>query len=236
MERMKQHYLKILDRLINEYEFMQEVKNDEYADPEDILYRWENYRAASSALNIWMKAGATRLVIGADDEDYIIKIQLDVNDCEDYGAREAEICQEAKELGLLDFFANSFFLFDYTLPWGTKLPVYAMEKCSCNATQMSDDTCEYQYQKYCKERNLPDNSANRSAFFSNYCPDESTEQIEYALSRWGLDIAKEALLLNFMRDWYINDLHSGNWGYRGDMLVMIDYGGYGCTDERCIDY
>ena len=31
----------------------------------------------------------------------------------------------------------------------------------------------------------------------------------------------------------INDLHSGNWGFRGDVLVLTDYGGYG--HKLCVE-
>ena len=54
--------------------------------------------------------------------------------------------------------------------------------------------------------------------------DDHDGMIEYAIAHNGprMEIAEQLIY-----DLGVNDLHSANWGYRGDVLVAVDYGGYG---------
>lgn len=248
IERVSEQYKSLLDMMV-EHGFAKAVC--EACCAEDISYEWRRDRGHEvfEELDIWMSCGATRCCIGLNsDTEYVIKFQLDDEAC-DYCAREASISKDAEKCGFGDFFAKSEPLFDYTFTYNDedrKIKVYAMEWCHCSYDDVSDDSYNYHYSKFCEDNNLDASSDDSRDLFSDEeerraCDDENSESnigmIEYAKSTWGIldeDFLRD--LIKFMRDWEINDLHAGNWGYKGNKLVMVDYGGYGDLEDRRLYY
>lgn len=248
IERVREQYRGLLDKMV-ERGFAKAVC--EACCSEDIPWEWgRNYNGdIFDELDIWMSCGATRCCFGFNnDTEYVAKFQLDGEEC-DYCAREAQISRRAEQYGFGDFFAKSEHLLDYTLKHDktTKtISVYVMEWCCCSYDTVSDNSYNYHYAKFCEDNNLDASSDDSRDLFSDEeerraSDDENSESnfgmIEYAKSTWG--IIDEKFLhdfIEFMRDWEINDLHAGNWGYKGDKLVMVDYGGYGDIEERNLYY
>lgn len=248
IERVREQYKDLLDKMV-ERGFAKAVCKACCAD--DISYEWrcdcdEN---VFDELDMWMSCGATRCCLGLNsDTEYVIKFQVDKDEC-DYCDREASISRDAEKCGFGDFFAKSEPLFDYTFTYDNKdkmVKVYVMEWCYCDYDTVSDDSYRYHYSKFCEDNNLDASSDDSRDLFSDEeerraSDDENSESnfgmIEYAKSTWGV-IDEQFIhdLIDFMRDWEINDLHAGNWGYKGNKLVMVDYGGYGDVAERHLYY
>ena len=63
--------------------------------------------------------------------------------------------------------------------------------------------------------------------------------MEWVYSVWGMDYYNPADngFCHFMRSMYINDIHAGNWGWRDNKIVLVDYSGFGDNfDNRSINY
>lgn len=248
IERVREQYRGLLDKMV-EFGFAKAVC--EACCSEDIPWEWSRDYDGDilDELDMWMSCGATRCCFGFNnDTEYVAKFQLDGEEC-DYCAREAIISKDAEKCGFGDFFAKCEHLLDYTLSYGKTnrtIRIYVMEWCCCSYDAVSDDSYNYHYTKFCEDNNLDASSDDSRDLFSDEeerraSDDENSESnigmIEYAKSTWG--IIDEKLihdLIEFMRDWEINDLHAGNWGYKGDKLVMVDYGGYGDVAERHLYY
>lgn len=233
-------YHNMLDRLVNEYNFAKFVVHSCYAD--DFRYEWNECDKAADEIGFWVSSGATRVVFGLDrDSEIVIKIQLDT-DTVDYSKREAEVYAEAKEEGLEEFFAESVPLFKYHFEDGgmsKDITIYAMERIECGYDDISDDSYNYHYAEFCREHDLdPADDESRDAYYDDRNYDEADEEgmVVYAVSTWGGKWGDYAELFKFMREHYINDMHAGNWGYRGGKLVMCDYGGFGHLECRRMHY
>ena len=248
IERVREQYRGLLDKMV-EHGFAKVVCEAYCAD--DVHYEWSRQCDSDilDELDIWMSCGATRCCFGFNnDTEYVVKFQIDKDEC-DYCAREAQISRRAEQYGFGDYFAKCEPLFDYTFTYDNKnkkVEVYVMEWCCCDYDTVSDNSYNYHYTKFCEDNNLDASSDDSRDLFSDEeerraSDDENSESnigmIEYAKSTWGI-IDEKFLhdLIEFMRDWEINDLHAGNWGYKGDKLVMVDYGGYGDVAERHLYY
>lgn len=246
IERVREQYRGLLDKMV-EHGFAKVICDGCCTD--NIAYNWEECEETMDELDMWMSYGATRCCLGLNaDTEYVIKFQLDEDGC-DYCAREATISRHAEQCGFGDYFAKCEPLFNYTFTYGDnnkKIEVYVMEWCYCSYDDVSDDSYNYHYTKFCEDNNLDASSDDSRDLFSDEedrraSDDENSESnfgmIEYAKSTWGVTDEQFIYdLIEFMRDWEINDLHAGNWGYKGDKLVMVDYGGYGIIEERNLDY
>ena len=228
IERVKEQYRELLDKMV-ERGFAKAVCEACCAD--DVSYEWRRDCDDNvlEELDIWLSCGATRCCLGLNnDTEYIVKFQIDKDEC-DYCAREALISKQAEHCGFGDFFAKSEPLFDYTFSYNDeskKVEVYVMEWCCCDSDTVSDNS----------SRDLFSDEEERRASDDEHS-DSNFGMIEYAKSTWGI-IDEQFIhdLIEFMRDWEINDLHAGNWGYKGSKLVMVDYGGYGEVADRHLYY
>lgn len=245
IEELKREYRELIEGLDAECGLSRQVIETGYAD--DILYRQSRDAADHgeqdmeqylSDRHAWAAFGATRLVFGFDNCDFIIKFQTEEGEM-DYGAREAETYQAAVEANLGKYFANCFLLFHYTFRFdGTSytVPVYAMERCDCSYDRISDDSYNYHYSKFCSEECLDGSKdETRDLFYDEYEDryDGTDGMITYAMTTWSEDAEDWATLLRFICDWQINDLHPGNWGYNKNyQLVLTDYAGYGALANR----
>ena len=119
------------------------------------------------------------------------------------------------------------------------ITIYAMERIECGYDNISDDSYNYHYAEFCREKGLdPADDESREAYYDDREYDESDEEgmVVYAVSTWGGKWNDYAELFKFMKEHYINDMHAGNWGYRGGKLVMCDYGGFGSLECRRMHY
>lgn len=184
---------------------------------------WDNREYIPS--HIESSNGATRIVFWDKDEcDYVFKINMNREDI-DYGKQEAYIYQKAIDAGIEDHFA-----------WTAKvyscygLDVYAMEYCSVDCDKTSSESWDYHARVICEEEGWD---------FDNLTSEEQeqlqcyVEDAEYAQTDGMLEFARSQMtytdfhsFYDFIDDMRLNDLHCGNWGYRGDQLILVDYAGY----------
>lgn len=159
-------------------------------------------------------AGCTRLVIIPPASNYVFKIQYDDSDSVDYCRNERYVYSQAVKRGCEEFFAWIECIGTY----GSVL-VYAMEKVEVNEDRNSDDSYTYHANRWHEEHKGEDED---EMYIDDY--DDHDGMIEYAIARNGdrMRIAEQLIY-----DLGVNDLHSANWGYRGEVLVAVDYGGYG---------
>lgn len=183
--------------------------------------------AADLPDGMYISDGACRVVvIDEKHPDFVIKFGWTPSD-EKYCKREAEIYEEAKKKGLAKYFAWTHYICEYQ-DYG----VYAMEYLNCDEETVDDRSSDYCWELYCEDNDLDEEKARedwdiRDEFWDSY--NDSTDHT-YGVVRYlfSLISAGDAIKLDqLMWDWNINDMHAGNWGLRGNQLVMCDYAGYG---------
>ena len=248
IEMLRERYTKLLDTLCREYNFADCLDGNA---PEDIAYNWEECERATKDLGIWTSAGATKFVIGDNNCDYIIKIQppcvnseddYDYDDEDedrhyedfDYCAREVEVYNTAVVEGYSDRFAWTAKLFDYDFSDWCTLSVYVMEWCKCDYNLIDDEMDEWHFTQYRTSRGLEDNDEVREQYYSRGRGDKgySERMLEWVYSVWGEEYDPSSDFIQFMRRMFINDIHSGNWGWHGNTIVLTDYSGYGASFSR----
>ena len=174
---------------------------------------WAEYNKGNMD-NVTFGAGCTRLVVISPNSNYVFKIQYDDSDDVDFCRNERFVYSKAVEEGCEEFFA----WIDCIGKYGSVL-VYAMEKVEVNEERNSDDSYVFhaeQWRAECGEDEDPE------YYGDDY--DDHDGMIEYAIAHNGKRMQLAADLIERLG---VNDLHSANWGYRGDVLVAVDYGGYG---------
>lgn len=161
--------------------------------------------------------GMTKFVIGFPDLGVVCKVPFNLTRCgfgEDFCALEAENYQRAVERGIETYFARCEYAFEIN---GVQfyLQEYVPE---CNdeitakrfAEILPDEAQEY---------GLVDDNGELS------CTDIDEDVMEMLFeAEWGSDATCE--VIGFIRDYEINDLHSGNVGFTKRGLVLVDYSGY----------
>jgi hypothetical protein len=180
---------------------------------------WAEYNKGNMD-NVTFGAGCTRLVVFTTESNYVFKIQYDTTDEVDFCRNERFVYTKAIERGCDEFFA----WIDCIGRYGSVL-VYAMEKVEVNEDRNSDDSYTYHAKRWHEDHEGEDED---EMYIDDY--DDHDGMIEYAIAHNGprMEIAEQLIY-----DLGVNDLHSANWGYRGDVLVAVDYGGYG-EDAVCI--
>jgi hypothetical protein len=241
IEALRERFSNLLDALM--YDFNLRNHLDE-GSPEDIDCSWEEYNDAANHYGIWVGTGCTKFVIGDDNCDYIIKFQPPYVDEDagefDYCAREVEIYNEAVRAGYADKFAWCAHLFDYEVD-GWVLPIYVMEWCQCSYDMIDDEMDDWHYTKYCSSRGI-EKSDDAIIAYDNEGRNEKDydeRMMEWVYSVWGMDYYNPADdgFRQFMRSMYINDIHAGNWGWRGNKIVLVDYSGFGDNfNHRSMNY
>jgi hypothetical protein len=240
-KEVRDRFIGLLDELTKNYGLGDIVVY--HSDAEDALDNWGAKNRAEDDLSVWFGSGATRLVIGDDRCDWVLKIGMDTSEM-DYGAREVAAYEDAVRAGIAKCFAQTELLCNYTFVDGVggtcTTPVYIMECCSCGYDMISDDSCNYHFTSFCEENGLDQQDADSWDEFYNVHDDcqyaDSEGMMEYALSVMQLTEEEKNIFFNVLTAHYVNDLHAGNWGYRGDMLVLIDYAGYGDLADRQLKY
>lgn len=169
--------------------------------------------------------GATRMVIMTDDKPYVLKIQY-CDDGYDYGKNELLVYNKAVEQGLDKYFAWTKKLFLIDFENGRTVDVYVQEKCEMDEDDMINRVSNYAYSKWLNEKCLEDCEDSRDKWEreedTDYIADQES-MMEYAEEEWGVPAWDVSEFLDSM---YVNDCHSGNWGWRGHELVICDYAGY----------
>ena len=242
MVELRERFGNLLDALCKNFGLGDYIDG---SSPEDIECNWEGYEDAADRYNIWTGSGCTKLVIGDDNCDYIIKFCPNESNY-DYCAREVEIYNEAVRAGYADKFAWCAKLFDYEFNDWYTLPVYVMEWCQCSYDMIDDEMDDWHYTNYCSSHHTEKNDDMFEKYLNSdeRCHKDCGERMmEWAYSVWGLDynapVDPEAgmTIAQFMRKMYINDIHAGNWGWCNNRLVLVDYSGFGENEqERTIDY
>lgn len=164
--------------------------------------------------------GMCRAVIYHDDWDEVLKINFDKEESDiDYCANEVFIYEQAKLHGVDFAFAacevvGTFF----------DTIVYAMERCECDADELSGVSYSYQYKKYCEEKELdPDDPDTQDSFSCDEWDQDC--MLDLAALDWGECAIQD--VASFFDKFGVNDCHCGNWGKLGGKLVVVDYAGYG---------
>lgn len=166
-----------------------------------------------SKLEIDLAGGCTRFVLVPRSGNYVFKIQYDFDKDIDYCANEAAVYVAAEQEGVADFFAWTACIGVYGAT-----PVYAMEKVDVDEDRNCEDSYFYHCEQWKEENGCDDDDEVDPGDY-----DDHDGMIEYAIAHNG-DLMRKAVKL--IDNIGINDLHSGNWGYRGDVFVLVDYGGY----------
>lgn len=232
---LRDRFYKLVDKLMTEFRLACYLNEER---PEDVYNAWDEYNDAADHYGIWVGTGATKLVIGDDANDYVIKIQPPKVDSFDYCQREVDVYNEAVVRGFADKFAWTAKLFDYVAVCQgafLTIPVYVMEYCQCDYDMIDDEMDSYHYHKFCTSRGLTpgDDAIIIYDEEGRDTLDYSEKMMIWACDCWGCDFNgyDGCPIARFMREMYINDIHAGNWGWCGDRLVLTDYSGYGSDLE-----
>ncbi len=236
IEELRDRFYRLV-KILDESFAMSKYITEGYC-PEDLFSEWEEFDDAADHYGVWCGTGATKFVIGDEDNDYVIKFQPRYVDYYDYCAKEEDVYLEAELRGLDKHFAWTTHLFDYTFEYCgavVTLPIYVMEWCKCGYDYIDDEADEFNYQTFIAEEGLEDCDNSRDKYYSDgkYWKSCEERMFIWAESMWGnLNILKD-----FLRSVCVNDLHAGNWGWCGNKIVLVDYSGYG-EDEgnREIDF
>lgn len=183
------------------------------------FYEWKDrYWYASNNSDaidgIYFGSGCTRLVVFSAESNYVFKMQWDSTETVDFCRNECYVYSKAVERGCEEFFA----WIDCIGKYGSVL-VYAMEKVEVNEDRNSDDSYTYHANRWHEEHEDED---EEEMYLDDY--DDHGGMLEYALANNGGNMQDAVDLIHELG---VNDLHSANWGYRGDVFVAVDYGGYG---------
>ena len=156
-----------------------------------------------------MSSGCTKVCIMHDDlVDWVIKVGF-VDGKLDYAALEYENYCLAEEAGLSLYFPETVYIGDF----GGRA-FYAQRMCECDEDQISSEWFECLRDQYeqCGEEYDNDSIWNEV---------DALDDIE----KVDLFFGNEELIA-FLDERRINDLHEGNFGYRGGRKVIIDFSGF----------
>lgn len=163
-----------------------------------------------SNYDVHVASGASKVVFWTDCGDSVFKMGFNKLRC-DYCGLEAEYFAEAKKLGLDEFFAATEFVMYYN-----GIRIYKAERAEVSFERLSSDLYEKLKSDGMDEDTISDtiDEADSCCEFMNW------------LVPYYTDSEKADELFEFLNESDINDLHSGNIGYIGNRLVLIDYSGY----------
>ena len=181
---------------------------------------WGNHIKKEENDWIFVEWGMTKFVLWEETLPYVLKIpfrgRMHIKN-QDYCKVELENYLKAYETPIEDCFAWTDFLFNYH-----GYPVYIMEKVECN----EEETEFKAFDAYCSNSLFYlCGDLSREDMYNNFDDSNDRERMIGLLSKeWGEEIAED--FLDFCNENNINDLHSGNFGYRDGQLVIIDYSGF----------
>lgn len=175
----------------------------------------KTHRETLRAAGCIIESGATRVVVVPEFSKWVLKFNYIGKYETDYNYLELEHFQQACDRHLEKYFAATYLLGNVD-----GLNVYMQEKVKIDEDLTSDSFIIYTMENYysgvdCEDEEIYDKVCNESYELDN-------EERIYAM----VDSRDAGVLIDFVYECDINDLHSGNWGYRGEDPVLIDYAGF----------
>lgn len=179
-------------------------------DDDDRLYFWcLNHQNYLKNNGLTIHSGETKSCVLSDKlPNWVIKVGFVMEgNTEDFCTIEANNFTRAIEEGLEDFFAASYKLCSFPLP-----KKYSLRKVVTFFIQERAEPDEEKTSITCEEYTGSDEN-------------EDIDRLESLFTDCKYKVFCK--LLEFIDNWGINDLHSGNFGYTKDGKVkIIDYSGY----------
>ena len=224
IENLRAELRQLVDSLIYNTQF------DLYLSGAQSFYDWKYQALKSWPEEINCSNGATRFVFWDNRQSGIVfKMAIDRDDDIDYNANEVFIYQKAEENDVAHWFAWTEKIDSIDID-GVVTDFYAMDYCDAEETLISDSVYNLYVREFCDDEgwdvdNLNDTQREylQSWIDSEAIGDsEGMEHYMYQTYDWS-DVTE---LYTFLNKYHINDTHSGNWGYKDDYLVLIDYAGY----------
>lgn len=227
MNIITSNYQNLLDYLYNHHNFADFL---EYGTEESFVDWCYNLPKLPFKID-W---GSSKGVISDPDFPYVLKFPFDFyrSHARNYCEIEYQNYQDAKDFPeILDRFAWADFLFTYK-----GYPVYIMEKVNCDGDEILSRAFDFSYSSYCKKNeSILSLAKHKTGDFEKkilsdfsdlfHCYYSPREQMSDLLIEQ-IGAARTKLFWDFCDEREINDLHSGNWGLRGNDLILVDYSGY----------
>ena len=170
--------------------------------------------------------GAEKLVVIIDDFDYVVKIPMIDTSC-----REYEIYQEAKKIGLEEFFAPTYKPFaaqvgHHTLWMYCQKKIHIVNDMMNNTMDIEDSFNDEEIciKALCRE------VSNEWAMNSGGEPLLKDHRLFIIIPLLGMTRAQ--VLLDFLMEHRINDLWSANYSFSMENgLIFFDFAGYESNEE-----
>jgi len=170
--------------------------------------------------------GMTKAVLYDAAIPYVIKIPLvnggnSINYCE----KEYQNFLKAKEIPeIVNCFAWCCYLFDYC-----GIPIYVMEKVDCNTRKISSYAFDAAFEYFRAKEGATEDSDEYKLLLDQFTEeffswDDSAKNEILLENQWTERVYE--LFGDFCWENDINDLHTGNFGFKGNTLVVIDYSGF----------
>lgn len=155
--------------------------------------------------------GATKLVImSSEANNWVFKIPFKRCKC-NYCQMEVDIYEMARKENIEEFFAPCYFLEKYD-----NVDIYVMERADLSYNNLYSDL----YDRLSSEGHSNEEVEDIIAEV-----EDESGYVEW-LFPYYMDYDKFEIFTDFLENANINDLHSGNIGYIGGRVVLIDYSGY----------
>lgn len=209
MRYNKQDIYNYLHELIADYNFTYFLNRRTVS----AYFDWKKYTRKLKKPSIKSACGATKLVLYFND--IVLKIPLTgeglrrINYCD----QEAFNYKQAEREKIDDFFCPCEFIGRYYYKKGHSFPVYAMERVDVDVSRTEA---------------IIDNSYSEGILTTSSGSDISEDEASVfaVFSQW-YSKDRVAYLIDFLREYEINDVHDANIGYTNEGVpVIIDYSGY----------
>ena len=221
IDSLREQYMPIFDQIRRLPEFEEFVGNSNIDTFNDLS------RAIRKAdiLDGYGDTGETKGVFVLYDEDIVLKFPL-LSRCNDFDYCRAEVrnyrAAEKAEVG--QYFAWTDKLFEVYTDKGY-YPVYVMAKVDCDEEAITDMMLETFYENNGNPDEVDEDARQDYEDRYNSACSGSTEGVDEWF-RSTMDSREYAKLDQFLCSNDIDDIHSGNLGFDGDSVVIIDYSGY----------
>ena len=174
------------------------------------------YRAIRKlGIDLQVLCGATRIVLYEPDFPFVIKFQpFEDTNGDNYCEQERTVYEMACEDGWEDYFCPVEKLCKFTFVAGDRTftrDIYVMPVCDCDEDAITSKSYKHQARPGSNHHDADGDAA----------------LLELAAYLRGHDEGVLNIFMDFLREWGVNDLHCGNWGYLDGKLVITDYAGYG---------
>ena len=165
--------------------------------------------------------GMTRVVVINEDFPWVLKFNFKNEKMRrDYNFLEAKYYELACEEGIEEFFAATYFLKNID-----DVDVYVQEKVEADEDAVSSSFFEYTLENYFSDR-VVENEEDEDKLNDDAWDEANSLDNEERIYAMIENYSDARRVVDFASKYQINDLHSGNWGYRDAQPVLIDYSGY----------